>query len=107
MVVAAVAVSLPMATGIMHGSISPESALIRFLLALVLCWVAGSVLTGVMDRYTVASRQAEILRVIQAAKEARAQAQEAAARNATQSGAPGTPGAGAQGGEVSQAPGAA
>ena len=68
---AAVAICLPMVPGILSGAISPVSALVRFLIALVICWVAGSVLTNVFDRYAEDSRRAQIMRMIERARRSR------------------------------------
>ena len=69
---AAVAICLPMVPGILSGAISPASALVRLLIALVICWVAGSVLTSVFDRYAEESRRAQIIRMIEKARQSRA-----------------------------------
>jgi len=67
--VAAVAVSLPMVPGILSGGIDPTAALVRFLLALVVCWVGGALINSVFTRYTEASQRAEVLRAVEKAQQ--------------------------------------
>ncbi len=61
-VAAAVVVCLPMAPGIVHGSIDTTTALVRFLLALVVCSVGSWLLTSILTSYSNQARRAEILR---------------------------------------------
>jgi hypothetical protein len=56
---AATLVSLPMLSGVMHGTISTSDALLRFLAALLVCWVLVGVLTSVIDRYADSAAQRE------------------------------------------------
>lgn len=67
---AAVGVSLPMAPGIVDGGVSPDTAAVRFLIALVICWAGASLLSSVTSRYSVESRRAETIRMIEAARRA-------------------------------------
>ena len=68
MLAGAVALCLPMVPGIIDGAIGAVTALTRFLLALLVCWVAGAVLSTVLTRYNEESRRAEIVRAIEAAQ---------------------------------------
>jgi len=85
---AAVALCLPMVPGILNGGIGAMTALIRFLIALLACWVAGAVLSKVLTRYNEESRRAEIVRTIEAAQRAAAEtaAEADAARRREQAG---------------------
>ncbi len=103
---AAVLVSLPMIPGLIDGGISPLTVLIRFLIALIVCWVAGSILSRLLTNYTNQVRRAEIQRQIDEENERRRQLIEMAQREQTQKngnlrgqgGANGsTPGGGANG----------
>jgi hypothetical protein len=78
----AVLVSLPMVPGILSGGIDPTAALIRFLLALVVCWVAGGVVSSVLSRYSEASRQAEVARLIERAQQQIVEQRKSSAENA-------------------------
>lgn len=61
----AVAVSLPMVPGILNGDISSAAAGQRFLIALIGCWILGSVLSWVTTTYSHQSRRAELMRLTQ------------------------------------------
>lgn len=75
----AILLSLPMAPGILDGAISPTTALLRFLLALLICWAGGALIGNVLRRYNEESRRAEVLRIMeQARRRAMEQAQERA-----------------------------
>ncbi len=63
----AVALCLPMVPGVLNGNISTISAGTRFLIAIVVCWVAGSVFTGLFDRYSREARRLQALRMLAAA----------------------------------------
>lgn len=54
---AAVLVCSPMLPDVMNGSVQTTTALVRFLGALVVCWVAGGIITNVVDRYAGAAAQ--------------------------------------------------
>lgn len=66
----AAVVSLPMVPGILSGSIGASTAALRFLIALVACWVLGAVLSWVVSTYSAQARRAEIMRLIQEPKRA-------------------------------------
>ncbi len=61
----AVLVSLPMVPGILNGDIGTVAAGERFLVALVGCWILGSVLSWVTTTYSHQSRRAELMRLTQ------------------------------------------
>jgi hypothetical protein len=63
----ALALCLPMVPGVLNGNISTISAGTRFLIAIVVCWVAGSMLTGLVDRYSREARRLQALRMLAAA----------------------------------------
>lgn len=77
----AILLSLPMAPGILDGAIAPTAALVRFLIALLLCWAGGALVGNVLRRYTEESRRAEVIRMVE---EARRQAAEQARQRADQ-----------------------
>lgn len=79
---AAVAVSLPMAPGIVDGALAPTTAAVRFLIALVLCWVGGSALGTVAGRYSDEARRAEAIRIIVQGRQANQTDPEATRRDA-------------------------
>jgi hypothetical protein len=64
----AVAICLPMVPGILNGNITVVSAGTRFLIAIIICWVAGSLLTGVIDRYSREARRTQALKMLAAAR---------------------------------------
>ncbi|MHB1486049.1 MAG: hypothetical protein ACYCS7_14075 [Acidimicrobiales bacterium] len=64
--VGAVVLSIPMMPGIISGAVSPFTALIRFLGAILLCWVAAWTVGHVLDRYYETARRAEIIASLQA-----------------------------------------
>jgi len=63
----AVAICLPMVPGVLNGNIPAISAGTRFLVAVVICWVAGSFLTNIVDRYSREARRAQALKMLAAA----------------------------------------
>jgi hypothetical protein len=67
-IAAAIAISLPMLPSFLDGGISPVSAIVRFAIALALCWAAGSVIERVYDTYARHAREAEIQRAIEEAR---------------------------------------
>ena len=67
-VVGAVGLCLPMVPGILDGAVGTVTALTRFLMALLACWIAGAVLSRVLTRYNEESRRAEIMKAIEAAQ---------------------------------------
>ena len=62
---AAVACCAPMIPGILADEISAVSAGERFLAALVVCWILGSILSGVYSRYSAQVQRTQILRLIE------------------------------------------
>lgn len=66
----AVLVSLPMAKGLLSGNISPTDAAVRFLVALIVCWILGSVLSWVVSNCNEQSRRKTIIRAIEEAQRA-------------------------------------
>ncbi len=56
---AAVLVSLPMVPDILSGAIDTTAALVRFLGAILVCWVLASIVQSVVDRYADAAAQRE------------------------------------------------
>jgi len=97
---AATLVSTPMLPGLIDGGISPLSALVRFLIALVACWMAGSILSRLITAYTNQVRKAAIAKQIEEenarrqimAEEALHQRADRAAGAAGQNGVPGSNG---------------
>ena len=80
----AVLLCLPMVPGILDGAVGATTALVRFLIALLACWVGGAVLTSLLDRYSEQSRRDQIVRAVEDAQQAALQrAQADAARAAT------------------------
>jgi hypothetical protein len=71
---AAVLICLPMLPGVLHGGVSTTTAVIRFIGAILICWVAGAILSNLLTRYDQQSRRAEITRLIEQAKATRARA---------------------------------
>jgi len=65
---AAVLISLPMVPNIVHGDISAVSALVRFIAAVLVCWIAGAILTRVLSTYSEQARRAEIEKMIEEAR---------------------------------------
>jgi hypothetical protein len=64
----AVAICLPMVPGVLDGNIAAVSAGARFLVAIVICWFAGSLLTSIVDRYARESRRSQALKMLAAAR---------------------------------------
>lgn len=81
---AAVLVSIPMIPGLIDGGISPLTVLIRFLIALVVCWVAGSILSRLLTNYTNQVRRAAIQKQIDEENERRRELIETAQREQAQ-----------------------
>jgi len=67
-VAVAILLSLPMAPGILDGAISGTTALVRFLIALLLCWAGGALIGSVMRRYGEQARRAEVVALMDAAR---------------------------------------
>lgn len=71
-ILAAIGLMLPALPAFFDGALSPTAALVRFAVALVLCWAAGAVLEGLADTYGRQARQRQLeerLRQIRAARE--------------------------------------
>jgi hypothetical protein len=66
----AVAICLPMVPGVLNGNVTAITAGTRLLMAIVLCWVAGSVLTSIVDRYARESRRNQALKLLAASRRA-------------------------------------
>jgi len=64
----AVAICLPMVPGVLDGNIGATTAGTRFLMAIVICWFAGSLLTGLIDRYNRESRRRQAVNMLVAAR---------------------------------------
>lgn len=60
----AVAVSFPMVPGILNGDISGAVAAERFLIALIGCWILGSVISWVLHTYSQQATRAELNRLV-------------------------------------------
>ena len=63
-VAAAAACCLPMVPGLLAGQIAAVSAGERFLAALVVCWILGSVLSWVLTTYSQQAQRAELMRMV-------------------------------------------
>jgi len=61
----AAAVCLPMVPGLLDGEISAGTAGIRFLIALVVCWFLGSILSWVINTYSEQARRAQLRRLLE------------------------------------------
>ncbi len=56
---AAVVVCLPMVPDVMSGAIGTTVALVRFLGAILVCWILASIVQAVLDRYADAAARRE------------------------------------------------
>lgn len=70
---AAIAASLPMLPSFLDGAISVAAALVRFAVALALCWAAIALVERVYDTYSRQARSAEIQRAVDEARRLRGQ----------------------------------
>jgi membrane protein YqaA with SNARE-associated domain len=61
---AATAVCLPMVPGLLAGEIGASTAGERFLVALVVCWVLGSLLSWVIGTYGEQARKKQLERLL-------------------------------------------
>lgn len=66
---AAILVSLPMVPSFLSGGLSPASALVRFAVAIALCWAATAIVERVYSNYSRQVRQAELRRVVEEARQ--------------------------------------
>ncbi len=64
----AVAICLPMVPGVLNGNVTTITAATRFLIAIVICWVGGGLLTSVIDRYNAEARRSQVLKMLAAAR---------------------------------------
>jgi hypothetical protein len=64
----AVVICLPMVPGVLNGNVTTITAGTRFLIAIVMCWVGGGVLTAVIDRYNAEARRSQVLKMLAAAR---------------------------------------
>ena len=62
---AATAVCVPMVPGLLAGQITASTAGERFLIALIVCWFLGSILSWVVNTYSAESRKAQLVRMIE------------------------------------------
>ena len=67
-VAAAIVLSLPFLPSVLDGGISPAAGLVRFAIALALCWAVGAVVERVVDNYARQARQAETARLLDEAR---------------------------------------
>ena len=65
-VAAAAACCLPMVPGLLAGQITAVAAGERFLGALVVCWVLGSILSWVLTTYSQQAQRTELMRMVEA-----------------------------------------
>ena len=65
---AAIVICLPSLPSVLDGGLSPSAALVRFALAMALCWAVGAVLERVLDTYSRQARQNEIRRAVEQAR---------------------------------------
>ncbi len=65
---AAIAVSLPMLPSFVSGAISPPAILLRFAIALALCWALGAVIERVYDSYARQARNTAIRKQLEEAR---------------------------------------
>ena len=61
-VAGAVLVCSPMLPGVLDGAVGTTTALERFLGALLVCWVAGVLITSVLDRYAESADRRQLER---------------------------------------------
>lgn len=71
---AAILISLPVAFGVLSGEIDPMAALLRFLGALLLCWLGGSMLSAITGRYADIARRRELMATLEEARKKREEA---------------------------------
>ena len=60
----AVALCTPMIPEVLNGNVTPVDAGRRFLMALIVSWLAGSLLTSVTDRYTREAHRSQALKLV-------------------------------------------
>jgi len=64
----AVVLCLPMVPGVLNGNITAVSAGLRLAGAIIICWMAGGLLTSIVDRYSREVRRTQALRLLAAAR---------------------------------------
>lgn len=64
----AVALCVPMIPSVLNGNITAIAAGARFLGAIVICWLAGSLLTSLTDRYSAEARRTQAVRMLMATR---------------------------------------
>jgi hypothetical protein len=67
-VAAALVLSLPFLPSVLDGALSPAAAIMRFAIALVLCWALAAVVERVVGTYARQARHAEITRLLDEAR---------------------------------------
>lgn len=86
-IIGAIVLTLPSIDQAFGGGISAAACLVRFVLALVLCWAFGAIIERLFDTYSRQARQSELARRLQQIAAARAalvtQANNAAERRPT------------------------
>jgi hypothetical protein len=61
---AAVVLCAPTIPGVLNGNITVITAGTRLLIAIVICWCAGSMLTALTDRYSREVRRAQAIKML-------------------------------------------
>ena len=61
---AAVAICLPMAPGVLDGNVTTITAGTRLLIAIIICWFGGALLTSIIDRYKAEARRTQVLKML-------------------------------------------
>jgi hypothetical protein len=67
-VAGAIVLCLPSLPSVLDGGLSPAAALVRFGIALALCWAAGAMIERVVDTYSRQARRAELRRAVEQAR---------------------------------------
>jgi hypothetical protein len=73
-IVAAIALSSPSIVQALDGGIAPATAVMRVVLALLVCWACTAVIERITDSYSREARQREIERRVELLSQARADA---------------------------------
>ncbi len=60
----ALALCAPMIPAVLDGNVTAVAAGARFLVAIIICWCAGSLLTSLTDRYSREARRAQAIRML-------------------------------------------
>jgi hypothetical protein len=64
----AVALCAPMIPSVLNGNVTAIAAGGRFLVAIVICWLAGSLLTSLTDRYAREARRTQAVKMLMATR---------------------------------------